>query len=307
MKKRLLVILLPLMLHTFLMAQTDTLFWFAVPYSTMLHDSPLNADLTLTATDVNKKTTVTISQPYNPQITPITVIIDPAVSLTKNVHFNQATLLKFSNNQWNTKTNSALLIRADHEITAYYETSRSQNNPAMFNLKGKNAIGYDFWTPFENQWPNHVFASTDPAFSQIIVVATEDNTVVTFNLLKDAFGHVAGTPFTVTLNKGQTYMLVPKASGAVPSVLAADKLVGTHITSNKPIAVTLGDDSVQKSGAYDFLGDQNIPVKNAQNKSVIGNEYIVMKGKIGDLGAGNNEKAYVLVTQNNTFIKADIN
>ncbi len=93
-----------------------------------------------------------------------------------------------------------------------------------------------------------------------------------------------------------------KQPGRVPSVLAADRLVGTHITSTKPIAVTLGDDSVQKAGAYDFMGDQSIPTVNAQNKSVIGYEYIVMKGKISDLGGGNNEKAYVLTTKPNTSI-----
>jgi PKD repeat protein len=302
MNRRLLVILFSLILHSVLIAQTDTLFWFAVPYSTTLHDAPLTADLTLTATDLNSKTTVTISQPYNPQITPITVVIDPAISLTVNVNFTQADLLKFCNNQYNTKSNSALLIRADHEITAYYETHRVRNNPAIFALKGKNALGYDFWTPFQNQWPNNTFAGTDPAFSQIIIVATEDNTVVTVNLLKDAFGHPSGTPFNITLNKGQTYMLVPKATGTVPSVLAADRLVGTHITSTKPIAVTLGDDSVRKSGAFDYMGDQSIPTVNAQNKSVIGYEYIVMKGKIADLGGGNNEKAYVLTTKPNTKI-----
>ncbi len=99
MKIRYLVILISLMFPAALKAQTDTLFWFAVPYSTTLHNAPLTADLTLTATDLNKKTTVTISQPYNPQITPITVVIDPAVSLTVNVPFTQADLLKFSNNQ----------------------------------------------------------------------------------------------------------------------------------------------------------------------------------------------------------------
>ncbi len=284
------------------MAQTDTLFWFAVPYATRLHNPPLTADLTLTATDKKKVTTITITQPYNPQIAPITVTIDPAVSMTQNYNFTEAELLKFSNNQYNTKSNSALLIRSDHEITAYLEFHRTRNNPAIFALKGKNALGYDFWTPFQNQWPNNTFASSDPAFSQIIVVATEDNTIVTFNLLKDAFGHPAGTPFSVTLNKGQTYMIVPKATGTVPSVLAADRLVGTHITSNKPIAVTLGDDSVRKSNAYDYMGDQHIPVKNAQNKQIVGYEYIVMKGKITDLGGGNNEKAYVLTTQANTTI-----
>ena len=46
-----------------------------------------------------------------------------------------------------------------------------------------------------------------------------------------------------------------------------------------------------------------IPVKNAQNKSVIGYEYIVMKGKISDLGGGSNEKAYVLTTKPNTTLQ----
>jgi hypothetical protein len=85
MKKRLWVILISLVIPVTVVAQTDTLFWFAVPYSTTLHDPPLTADLTLTATDINKKTTITISQPYNPQILPIIVVIDPAISLTQNV------------------------------------------------------------------------------------------------------------------------------------------------------------------------------------------------------------------------------
>ena len=50
------------------------------------------------------------------------------------------------------------------------------------------------------------------------------------------------------------------------------------------------------------MGDQHIPVRNAQNKSVIGYEYMVMKGKITDLGGGSNEKAYVLATKDNTII-----
>ncbi len=307
MRTRILLVVFILAFPTIVSAQTDTLFWFAVPYSTRLHDGPLTADLTISATETTKKTTVTISQPFNPQFAPITRVIDPAVSLTENIAFTQAELLKFSNNIYNTPSNSALLIRADNEITAYYETHRVKNNPAIFALKGKNALGYDFWTPFQNQWPNHVFSNTDPAFSQIIIVATEDNTVVTVNLQKDAAAHVAGTPFNVNLKRGQTYMIVPKLVGGVPSVLPADRLTGTRITSNKPISVTLGDDSVEKgvpgSIAYDYIGDQSIPVKNILNKPVIGLEYIVMKGKLSDIGGGNNEKAYVLTTQANTTIK----
>ena len=304
MKSRLFLFLL-LAMPVSLLAQTDTLFWFAVPYATTSHNAPLTADLTLTATDLNSITTVTITQPYNPAIAPIIVTINPAISLTQNINFIQAAILNISSNLYNVKENSALLIRADREITAYYEIHRTKNNPAIFALKGKNALGYDFWTPFQEQWPNHDWdAPNDRAFSQIIIVATEDNTIVTVNFKRNAFGYLANTNYTITLDRGQTYMFVPKSDptdGGDPSTKPADRLSGTHITSTKPIAVTLGDDSVEKGG-YDYMGDQHIPVKNVQNKPVIGYEYVVMKGKVTDQAGGSNEKAYVLTTKNNTSI-----
>ncbi|MBN1144585.1 MAG: PKD domain-containing protein [Bacteroidales bacterium] len=306
MKTRFLLLLL-LTLSLKVIGQTDTLFWFAVPYASLSHDGPLTANLTLSATDEVNITTVTISQPYNPQFAPITVQIDPAVSLTHNITFSQADILKFSNNLYNSKSNSALLIRANREITTYYEIHRTKNNPAIFALKGKNALGQDFWTPFQDRWDNHDWdaPSNDPAFSQICIVATQDNTTVTVRFQKPAFGYAANVDHTITLDKGQTYMFVPRANAAdnnEPSILAADRLIGTHITSNRPISVTLGDDSVEKSTAYDYMGDQHIPVKNAQNKPVIGYEYVLMKGKITDLASGSNEKAYIVTTKNNTSI-----
>lgn len=304
MKFRFIPILLLLMVFSHAKSQTDTLFWFAVPYSTISHDPPTTAVLTLSATDPDDLTTITISQPRNPEITPITVVIDPSVSMTSNLTFTQADMLKFSSNMYNTKDNSALLIRSDREITVYYELHRVDNNPAIFSLKGKNALGYDFWTPFQTQWPNNDWDAPgdDPAFSQICIVATEDNTIVTLNFRKPAYGYpTANFNYTVTLMKGETYMLVPRPNAAdnnEPSILAADRLAGTHITSNKPIAVTLGDDSVVKSTAYDYCGDQLIPVRNAQNKSVIGFEYVVMRGQIYDASGG--ERVYVLATQPGT-------
>ncbi len=293
------------MVFSYAKSQTDTLFWFAVPYATTSHDGPTTAVLTLSATDPNNLTTITISQPRNPEIAPVTVVINPVVSMTRNVTFTQADMLKFSGNMYNVEDNSALLIRSDREITAYYELHRVNNNPAIFSLKGKNAIGYNFWTPFQTQWPNNNWDAAlggDPAFSQICIVATEDNTTVTFSFKKPAYGYP--TPnfnYTVTLDKGETYMLVPRANAAdnnEPSILATDRLAGTHITSNKPISVTLGDDSVVKSTAYDYCGDQLIPVKNAQNKSVIGFEYVVMRGQVYDASSG--ERVYVLATMPGT-------
>lgn len=303
MKTRLFIILLLYSIVS-LKAQTDTLFWFAVPYATLSHNGPLTADLTLSATDPVNITTVTITQPYNPQIAPIVVTIDPAISTTENVSFTQAEILKFSNNLYNSKSNSALLIRSDREITAYYEIHRTRNNPAIFALKGRNALGYDFWTPFQTHWDNNNWdAPSDPAFSQIIIVATQDSTKVTVNFKVAAYGHAANTNYDIYLNAGQTYMFVPRANPADnndPSILAGDRLVGTHITSNKPISVTLGDDSVLKNAPYDYMGDQHIPVKNAQNKAVIGHEYIIMKGKVSDASSG--ERVYILTTESTNNI-----
>ena len=319
MKARFLFIIFLLILNRISYAQTDTSFWFAVPYASLSHDPPLTADLTLTATDFNNITKITIEQPYNAQIPKMTVYIDPAVSMTKTLSFTQADLLKFSNNMFNNTTNSALLIRSDREITAYYEINRADNNPAMFALKGRNALGRDFWTPFQDQWNNHDWddyappvennpddnspVQGDPAFSQIIIVATENNTKVTIRFNKPAYGYAANVNHIINLDRGQTFMFVPQplaADNNEPSILKGDRLSGTHITSDKPISVTLGDDSVYKNGPYDYLGDQHIPVRNVQNKPIVGTEYVVMRGQVSD-GAGG-ERVYVLATQANTQV-----
>ena len=285
-------------------AQTDTLFWFATPYATLDHVSPHQADLTLTATDTSHITTVKISHPLNPGKFEKIVKIDPAVSLTKNISFTSDTINLFSNNIYNSVENSSLLVQADHEITAYYEIHRTGNNPDVFSLKGTNALGTDFWTPFQTRWNNHNF-DTDPAFSQIIIVATENNTQITVRFDKPAYGYAANVDHVITLNRGQTFMFVPAVNsslsdGSDPSYKSTDRLTGTHITSNKPIAVTIGDDSVQKQNAYDFIGDQLVPVKNIFDKTLIGYEYIVMKGKVDD--DNGNEKVYILATKNSTTI-----
>jgi PKD repeat protein len=327
MKKLILLLLFIANIFISVKAQTDTVFWFAVPYMTGNHNPPRHAVLTVTATDPTKITTVTVTQPSNPQIAPITIVINPLVppySLTQTHFFDQANLLLISSNLYNTNVNttpenSALLVKADNEITAYFELHRPQvaplptngNNPDIFTLKGKNALGTDFWVPFQNYWNNHNEAAwaADPAFSQIDIVAIEDNTIITITFNKPAYGYPAGTYILDTLDKGETYMFVPAPSASAiisyatnPSPRYQDRLTGTHITSNKPIAVTIGDDSVQKQSAYDYNGDQMVPVRNYLGKKTIGLEYIVMKGQVDNDNGG--ERVFVLSTTAGTTITA---
>ncbi|MFM7727154.1 MAG: IgGFc-binding protein, partial [Flavobacteriales bacterium] len=103
-------------------------------------------------------------------------------------------------------------------------------------------------------------------------------------------GHAAGVPYEITLNQGQTYSM------AAQYTAGPDHPAGSFITSNKPIAVTIKDDSVGNGSCYDIMGDQLIPT------DLIGTDYIVMKGFLYD-GAG--EAIYVMATQDNTDVFID--
>ena len=103
-------------------------------------------------------------------------------------------------------------------------------------------------------------------------------------------GYTANSSFTISLNKGQTYSLRSEYT------LSELRPSGTHITSNKPISVTMSDDSILGNAyyggnAYDLLGDQLIPV------SKMGHEYIAIKGELNL-----DDKIYITASENNTNI-----
>ncbi|HZK95387.1 MAG TPA: gliding motility-associated C-terminal domain-containing protein [Prolixibacteraceae bacterium] len=260
-------------------AQTDTVFWFAAPEVSSSHeDRPIYVRLSSSDQLCN----VTISQPANPNFTPISVQIPPhstsSVNLTPFIEI-------IENKPANTILNYGLLIQATTEITAYYEVGILYN-PEIFALKGQNALGTEFYTPFQN------FTNNGVGFSSFDIVATEDNTILAITPTNNIVGYSANTTFTITLNKGQTY------SATARSQLASLHLSGSHIISNKPIAVTVKDDSLSGArwgGCIDLAGDQIIPV----NK--IGTEYIVMKGFLNY----NIEKVFILAVNDDTQLFID--
>lgn len=285
MKKPLLLLLFTIFSLQLVKAQTDNEFWFVAPEATLAHgDSPILIRMAA----LNQTATVTIDQPDNLAFTPIVVTI-PANSATSVDLTPWMTTIE--NKPGNQVLNYGLHVVSTASITAYYEINTSCNcNPEIFALKGRNALGTEFYTPFQNYWSNGSFnpAST----SGFEIVATEDNTIVTITPTQNITGHTAGTPFQITLNKGQTYSAV--ASGLNPT----DHLGGSHIIANKPIAVTIKDDSVADLGCRDMMGDQIVPI------NILGNEYIVMKGF---LDANANEQVFILATVDNTDIFIDGN
>ncbi len=303
-------------------SQTDTAFWFAIPRMTPNHPSsganhPGGKPVYLVIAALGP-TNVTISMPANPSFTPITYTFTAAGSARINLSSYILTsdpVNSIETAPENTVLNKGLYIRSDRNfITAYYEVDNYFNRD-IFSLKGANSLGTEFIVPFQRDtwytsdgnngtynspYPDGSYgiASWSP-YSTIDIVATENNTQVTITPSVNILGHSAGIPFTITLNRGQTYSI-----RALNKTVAAH-MGGTKIVANKKIAITIKDDSVKKNSSYDLQGDQNIP------KNIIGKNYIVMRGRINRYdcnpdsvndGTASGEQVYIYGTQANTNV-----
>ena len=310
------------------LGQTDSTFWFGVPYATPLHVSETGGVIRLTTLDRDAE--VTITRPSSGSLIYQGVI--PAGETESVVLPTSYVQNNLTNRFWDRPDSSSIFIRSKSptgdmppEIKAYYEIARvrdadstvysnSNNNPDIFSLKGSNALGTEFYTPFQTRWNNRDYSDPKGAYSSFIVVATEDNTTITVNSPFEMArwqppqgNYPANTNITITLDRGESYKLTPRReslSSDVISVAAGDRLRGTHITSDKPISVTIADDSGKKDGPYDFIGDQLVPVQNMAGDQVVGHEYVVMRGQVQDDTGG--ERLFILATQDNTTIDVDI-
>jgi hypothetical protein len=276
-------------------SQSDTEFWFAGPENESnngLRDRPLY----IRVATFNLPATVTLSQPARPQFTPITVDINANSTYTFDLQYPTDFTDVIETKPQNQVLNYGLKLTSTNPITAYYEQS-SSSNPDIFTLKGRNALGTRFIVPFQTTYYNS--QRTDlggTKFSWFVVVATEDNTHVTIKPTVAIEGHAANVPFTVTLNKGQTYAC--RSIGQSPAEHAA----GTLITSDKPIAVTTNDDSVCQCQSCtnigpDLIGDQII------SYNVFGKEHIIVKGYFTVSGSSQSaDRIYVFADSANTAL-----
>ncbi len=100
--------------------------------------------------------------------------------------------------------------------------------------------------------------------SQFLIIATQDNTTVTITpSVATLGGHVANTPFNVTLNRGQTYQVQSGAANA--------HLNGTLVTSSAPVAVFSGAicTTIGNCTACDHIFEQNMPTNRLGQRFVI--------------------------------------
>ncbi|WP_051312760.1 gliding motility-associated C-terminal domain-containing protein [Sporocytophaga myxococcoides] len=282
MKKIIFILFLYLFhLSSGLKAQTDKEFWFAAPQVSYKHG---NKPVYLRFASFENPTKIEISIPANNAFKPIVLSLNAFSSKSIDLSAYLG-LLECTPDQ--SILNKGLHILSTEIITAYYEIMGSNNgnvvNSDIFTLKGNYGLGTHFITPFQTYWDNE---STVDGWSSIDIVSTEDSTKISVTLTKDAFGHEANTPFTITLNKGQCYSI--KAASRLGSM----HMAGSEIISDRPIAVTLKDDSIEEGVSYDLAGDQIVSVDKT------GKEYVIVKGS-GDYST---DRAYITATEDNTNI-----
>ena len=174
---------------------------------------------------------------------------------------------------------------------------RSASQGSSLTTKGRAALGTAFkWVGAPNRG-----AQLDALTNAVGIMATEDNTVVnvfgynpntTFRLAANVDG-ITADDISVTLNKGQTYVL--EASVTTANSPNRDGWLGASITSNKAIAVNFGQMHFQPKAtttSRDAAIDQIIP------ENTLGKEYIFVRGR----GIDSLEFPLVVATQNNTQI-----
>jgi PKD repeat protein len=286
-------------------AQVDTEFWFVVPELSHRGNTG-GTPGTLRIATLELPATVTISMPanpYHPTLNPggfQDIVVDIAANSTAAV--NLTPLLDVAANPANNRLENkpltingindfGLHITSTNMITCYWEVNYAYGSD-LWTLKGHNAEGTLFYTPFQTFYNNRNL--TPRTYSAIDIVATTDNTQVTITLPPGkaaSFGSLlttipAGGTYSLTLNRGQTFSVFPLNY----SIFVADRLAGTRIESTENICVTVKDDALAVSSqGQDVIGDQIVPV------DIVGSHYIVPD-------MGNPNHVYVLATEDNTPI-----
>ena len=287
-------------------AQIDTTFWFAPPWVTPDHDG--NVQMALRISTFGAPAAVRVELP--------TAGYDTTINVAANSLYSQSMthkVLDLESAPADVVLNSGMKISSDELITVVYDfisdtvniSPGNANNPETYSLKGQNGMGLEFVVPFQTLWDNRALGvdrNGDGIVTQpkqyFSIVATEDNTTIYIKPKADVVGgHPADVTYSVFLPlAGNVYTC---ENTTLSTSDPGETLSGSIIVADKPVAVTINDDSVNPSGGggcFDLMGDQIVPT------DVIGNEYNINEG---DLNAGSNESVFIVATENFTSLTMD--
>ncbi|MBK8806798.1 MAG: gliding motility-associated C-terminal domain-containing protein [Bacteroidales bacterium] len=273
-----------------LFAQIDTEFWFVIPDLSSDHSDDTDASFRFAA--VGDDIIVTIAMPkQNKVLATITILAGEIREFSlKNLLSNNGDLDNnilesglpnyegiVQNRGIHITSVCANIGNKDNRFSVYLDRY-AEGNRDIWTLKGKNSLGTNFTIPGRNIWINATEKYLE-VYNGFDIVATQDNTIIT--IIPSAQLQMAGgstfpakQPVKIVLNKGETFSCI-SIDGAIENHVG-----GSTIASDKPIAVSYKDDSVNsddgngQNGGNDTMGDQLIP------DNLAGTEFIVPTGQL---------------------------
>jgi gliding motility-associated-like protein len=224
------------------------------------------------------------------------ITVSKNAPIAYNVGFGTNTQLHADPSLLNTPiSNRGFIIEAESLIYVAARVLAGGNNQAgSLVSKGLSAIGQEFRVgAYVNTRTtnNAVFR-----YTFISVLATENNTVVEFDDIKEGvtlIGNpgVGNTPPSVTLNRGQSYIIATEDT----SLANKDGLIGALVKADKPIVMncgSFGGTNGDVNGNLDLGFDQIVPA------TIVGQEYIFVRGAGLDI----TERPLLVIHENNTDI-----
>lgn len=181
-----------------------------------------------------------------------------------------------------------LVLNADQPFYANVR-HQTKNQGLSLSAKGQLALGTEFRS-------GHLVTNTQEDFRKahfISVMASEDNTIVSFQDLPEGATFVNGTPGQIVLDK---YESITIGLNIQDNHADANSLQGSLVVSDKPVAVNSGS---WLAGTFnkgrDIGVDQILPV------NLVGEKYILVKGEATS-NADVLERPIIIATQDDTEV-----
>lgn len=222
------------------------------------------------AVSTKKTTTITITNPNDPTWGGVTrqVVANAWVTFTtQDIPLPQwyptsANSIANAEPQAGQTHNYGLKIVTSEDVSVF-AALRMENSFDAANILPITVLQSEYYT---QDYPPYIKPSDGKALAMFTVLATEDNTSVTITPKTTTLdNHAAGVPYTISLNKGQTYYVISETLTSLSGshVLAAD---------GKKIAVFQGDLFTQVPGgkaARDCTYEQAMPIDYWGNHFVV--------------------------------------
>ena len=208
------------------------------------------------------------------------------------------------------KVNSdkGFIIEADRPIyvsvrlNAGGSTGSSAPQAGALVSKGENALGTSFRVGTFTSLPgNNNINNQSNYLSFFSFMATEDNTLIDLtnervasNLVFEGSGNGSFPINNIALNRGQSYVVAIRID---KNTNVSDGLIGTLISSDKPIVVNTGS----SNGSFAEGGSRDYGIDQIVGSDKIGDEYIFVRGS----GTDSFENILIVANEDSTEISVN--